>query len=129
MKKTLPLLIIFIFLLVGVFGIHAIIDKEGEMTDCPLKSDTASLCPMGIMEHIARWQQMFLAVIPQLSSLLIAFFVSLVGFFLVLKISSGPSPPKTFHLKYFQKIHPESNLFDYLLVAYSSGILQPKIYS
>lgn len=42
------------------FGMQT--DEHGNMSECPFMSAEAAICPMGVAEHIAKWQQFFIAI-------------------------------------------------------------------
>jgi len=129
MKRFIVLLSIVALLLIGGFGLNLSMpmQDDGEMVNCPLTNDSSSFCQMGVTEHIAKWQQMFQAV--HFSG---AFFIFLLGFVLAVWYLSqrayfSLSPPMK--LRFYKKEHPDIRLFDNLLLAFSGGILHPKIYA
>lgn len=91
-------------------------NDQGQMANCPLMLDATLVCQMGLADHITNWQQMF---------------VFLLGITVYIVFSLGKlfllSPP-IHRAKLYQKDHPESNLFDPLLLAFSDGIVHPKIF-
>ncbi len=98
------------------------------MTNCPLSSNFLTPCHMGINQHIAKWQQIFQALPFTSASLLF-----LLGFFFIstvfyIRTVSSLAPPMSSRLKSYQKEHPNIG-FDKLLLAFSDGILHPKIYA
>lgn len=125
------LLLLFVFIFVPQFGMNLTMsmDKDGKMANCSLTSNSSNFCQMGITQHIAKWQQMFQArpfTNISLLFLLGAFFTATV-FYMGKHFSLAP--PLASKLNYYQKEHPDSNLFDKLLLAFSDGILHPKIYN
>ena len=131
MKKQFVFILILLFLFLSVFGMNMSMsmDKTGKMTNCPFMNGSSSLCKMGVTDHMSKWLQMFQAV--SVSSIFSLFVLGL--FFIAWSFSQRTyfslAPPKTISLKLYQKEHSDSNLFNNLLVAFSDGILHPKIYA
>ncbi len=131
MKKLLVSIALLTFILVGLFGMNLSMgmDKNGKMTNCPLMSGPSSLCQMGVTEHISKWLQMFQAV--PFSSVFTLFVLGL--FFIAWSISSKTyfalAPPERYSSNLYQKEHPDSRLFNSLLLAFYNGIIQPTIYA
>ncbi len=132
MKKFLVSVALLTFLFVGLFGMNLSMSKDtdGKMASCPLSSNSSTFCQMEITQHIAKWQQMFQALPFTGASLLfllgLFFIVNL--FYLNIRILSSLAPPMSSKLKSYQKEHPDI-VFDKLLLAFSDGILHPKIYN
>lgn len=93
------------------------------MTGCPF-SGTASICQMGVFEHIGAFQNMFLSVPAEsvlLSVLLVFLFVSFPA------IPHINGPPNSFRF-FIRESFSFSNL-NRILLALSDGRLQPKLYA
>lgn len=118
------------FLFTAAFGVAASMEmKDGQMSACPFMANQASMCDMGIADHIGKWQQAFLGVpaknnvltlIQLLASALAA--IPFIKYFLEIK-----RPELTVYLRsYFRET--ASKIPNSLLLAFSDGILNPKIY-
>ena len=85
---------------------------------------------MGVAEHIAKWQQLFTAVFSKSDGLafIILFLFAAVLFIIFVRRSDVSllarvlSPP-------IPKTEPEVKLFNQLVVAFSQGILNPRLYA
>ena len=129
-QRFLLVLLASIFIFVSLFGMNLTMsmDKDGKMANCPLTSNSSTFCQMGITQHIAKWQQMLQAFPFTSVSLffLLGFFFIATAFYI--RILSSLAPPMSSKLKSYQKEHPDIG-FDKLLLAFSDGILHPKIYN
>jgi hypothetical protein len=103
--------------------------KDGQMSSCPFTAGEVSVCQMNITEHIAQWQQAFLGIPTKGDVLTLAV--------LLLAVALIPFAKPPFQLEKLTKLaaqlfaHHKANLvkvFDPLLIAFSDGILNPKIY-
>ncbi len=119
------------FVFVSLFGLSLgmSMQSNGKMSDCPFMNNTASICNMSPLEHIAAWQSFFSAL-PLKEKMSLIF--SLVAFALALFLLP----------RFFQKFLKYQNLFYLqryrylqkvfirhpLQEAFSSGILNPKIF-
>ena len=128
-SKILAVSILLAFSLTATLAIAVVdIDHEGSMSSCVLMGqEQKQSCQMTITQHIASWQQIFTAtfnwsLVPLL--LLAAAFVAglttifknIESMFLQLR-------------RRYKKQNPSLKLFDYLLSAFSQGILHPKLYA
>ncbi|MBI3305051.1 hypothetical protein HYZ80_01845 [Candidatus Parcubacteria bacterium] len=103
--------------------------KDDQMSGCPFMAGQATMCQMGVTEHIAKWQQAFLGIptktnfLAFAAVLLIAILASLIKPFPQLKKLTASTAR-------FLAYHKASciKVFDPLLIAFSDGILNPKIY-
>jgi len=117
------------FVFMSLFGIGISMEiKDGQMSSCPFMASEASLCQMSATEHIAQWQQAFLGV-PAKSSVLILALLLLV--FAIVPFAKPLSQIKQTEmvarfLFYLRDI--ANKILDPLLLAFSDGILNPKIY-
>ena len=135
MRFTKSKLIVFsgiiTFLVMSFWGLYSMpMDEHGKMADCPFMNDSASLCQMSVTEHIARWQQLFTAIPEKnllFSALILLTALLMVLFSIVPKIRDKLLFQRFLH--YFYRRKPEINLFNHLLLAFSQGILNPRIYA
>lgn len=129
MKKLLVSVALLAFLFVGLFGMNLSMSKntDGKMAKCPLINSSSSICQMGVLEHISKWQQVLQAIPSS------AFFLFALGLLFIARSFYSRayfllSPPQRNSPRLYYKEHPDINLFNSLLLAFSDGILHPKIY-
>ncbi len=120
-------LVVFTVLIFGISCFGLGMDTNILIVNCPLGSHSMSICKMNPMEHIQEWQSMFTTLpakdILTLLSLLLALFALLK----LRQVFSVPKIPKVdsyINLFYIRR-PPISN---FLQEAFSSGILNPKIF-
>lgn len=129
MRSTFSSLLIVSFfgLVVLGLGMGMNVDEKGNMSDCPFMVDQGSLCPMGLFEHIAKWQQA-VTVIPRPSANIFLLF-ALLAAFSYFKITLQPKIlPNKFGARSRARKESELRASNPLLAAFSDGILNPKIY-
>lgn len=130
--KYVVVLGIIAFLIMSFWGLYSMpMDEHGKMVGCPFTINSTSLCQMSFTEHIAKWQQLFIAM-PNKSLLFSAFvllFVLLIALLPIIPKTRGEMMlPQRFR-NHLYKHKPEIKLFNHLLVTFSQGILNPKIYA
>ncbi len=103
--------------------------KDGKMSNCPFMiNDSSSLCQMSVSEHMQKWQEMFAAIVSKVASIPLLLVVLSVSF--VYSLSQFTlAPPLTQILKRYKKEHPDIRALNPLLMAFSKGILHPKLYA
>lgn len=128
LSENLILLVLASFVFISIFGMSAGL-KNGEMSSCPFMIDQESMCEMSVTEHITKWQAV-LTGIPTNTTLimfaLVLLATALIPFvkpFSELKNLSA----LTARMLAYQRAH-FAKIFDPLLLAFSDGILNPKIY-
>lgn len=121
-----PLLVILLVagIFTGVVGIGSSMstEQDGSMS-CPFRGN---VCQMTITEHLAQWHGLLQATVkPPLAILLHLIWVSVVLFVVLPKLDFTPS------ISYVWAKGRDSTLklFDYLLQAFSRGILHSQIYA
>lgn len=132
MPKYAVILGIIAFLVMSFWGLYSMpMDENGKMADCPFTSNSASLCQMSFAQHIAQWQQLFTAM-PDKNPLFFAFAllcILLIALALILpRARDKMMLPQKFR-NYLYKQRPEIKLFNHLIVTFSQGILNPRIYA
>ncbi|MCL5257997.1 MAG: hypothetical protein M1505_02100 [Patescibacteria group bacterium] len=127
---NLTLLILVYFISVFIFGMGLSMKiKNGQMSPCPLEPDQTTACRMNIFEHMTRWQQIFLGIPAKTNLLALALILIAIAMIFF---------EKTFS-KFEESIKFAARLFNYnktrlvkafnpLLLAFSDGILNPKIF-
>lgn len=99
------------------------------MVNCPFGGHSMSICKMNPMEHIQEWQSMF-TMIPAkdalsfLSALLALLALLAIGAWKKFSIHNQPWPEIYINPFYLRR----SQIFNPLKEAFSSGILNPKIF-
>ena len=121
------ILISFVFL--SLFGVGLGMEMQGEQISfCPFMAEHAVVCPMSVIEHIAQWQQAFLGT-PKGSSLaLLVLFLAIVFVPFVKTFSRIENAVKLRREFDCQRARAFA-IIDPLLLAFSDGILKPKIYA
>lgn len=116
---ALPILISFAF--AGLLGVGMGMEMtDNQMSSCPFMANQAVMCQMSVTEHITRWQQALLGI-PTKANLLALIVVLLV------MVAVSSAKPFAARLFAYQKSCFVKNL-DPPLIAFSDGILNPKIY-
>ena len=114
----------------GVFGVGVGMEmNDGQMFSCPFTAGQKSICQMNITEHIAQWQQAFIGI-PTKEDFL-ALIIVLLAVILVLFAKPFSRLEKLTELVARVLAYLRANfakVFDPLLIAFSDGILNPKIY-
>lgn len=119
-RHALAFAMIGIFLFAATFSMAVGMqtDEHDIMSRCPFMFEQTSVCPMGVFEHIEKWQQFS-------TTLLLFAFVLFIIFVRALNVSSSAlalSSP-------IQKNKPETKLFNHLVTIFSQGILNPRLYA
>lgn len=110
------------------FGMQA--DEFGNMSHCPFMVGYASVCPMGVIEHIAKWQRLFTATFPQSGDLTFLIFLLFSSAFVSVFVHApNIGPPALAFSPSISKNKPETKLFNYFVIIFSQGILNPRLYA
>lgn len=117
-KKILNVIILTAFILVAVFGIMAITPLHHHEPGCPFMPGEQAICPMGLLEHITAWKDIFTVSIP--SVFLPLFFAAIPTFAWFFYLP--PRLPVVFQRLKTKKFS-FNNLYQEL---FSQGILNPK---
>lgn len=130
-SKSIVGLGIIALLVISFWGLYSMpINEQGEMSNCPFLNESATVCPMSTADHIAKWQQLF-TVTPEKNLLLLSLallVLMLVALFPFISKVRNKLPYQRFR-NYIYKHKPEIKLFDHLLIAFSQGILNPRLYA
>lgn len=130
LSKNFIIFVFVSFAFMSILGMGMSMEtKDGQMSGCPFMTGRATICRMNVTEHIAKWQQAFLGIptktnfLALAAALLITALVSFIKPFLQLKkLTVSTVRFLVYRRANFAKV------FDPLLVAFSDGILNPKIY-
>ena len=128
-KSTFVILILLLFVGISVWGLgmSMMTDAQGHMSNCPLMNGSQSICTMNVFDHLANWQNLFVTVAPTAFNLSLILLISLT---LILSAFVIYSPSiRENQSQSFSNFHAEfSAFFNPLRIAFSNGILHPKIY-
>ena len=123
---------IFILLFLGamfgsLFHMSMGMDIAGGMSDCPYMSNEEVLCSMSIFDHFAAWESHFLALVPQLTVLLLAVAAVLTVRAIAPPLLSPPLQPYAIAIKQYRD---RTYTFSYrpLQELFARGILHPKLF-
>ena len=128
-SKNIVALGIIAFLAMSFFSLSSMsMDMDGRMINCPFMNGSSSFCQMSVSEHINQWQQFF--TVTREKSLLL-FLSSLLSFLsitvlAITKKADGKLEHQRFR-NYCYRHKPEIKLFDNFALAFSRGIIHPKI--
>ncbi len=118
-----------VFLTMSFFMLYAMpMDKDGRMVNCPFMNGSTGFCQMTLADHMNLWQQFFLTT--KLKDI-----VTLSLFTFIFSILFATNLLTYYQLKsqslrnYLYRYQPELKLFDYLLLAFSQGLIHSKIYA
>lgn len=116
-------------LLFGLLQIGTDMNMVDGKANCPFSGHSMSICKMNPMEHIQEWQSMFTTLpakdaLSFLSALLALLALLAIGAWKKFSIHDQPWPEIYINPFYLRKYE----IFDPLKEAFSSGILNPKIF-
>lgn len=129
-SENLIIFVLVSFVFASVLGVGMSMETtNGQMSGCPFMASQATLCQMSVTEHISQWQQAFLGV-PTKTGLLALLMILIVVVVIPLaklfsqfeKLTELAARLFTYHKANLVKI------FNPLLLAFSDGILNQKIY-
>ena len=122
-------LILTSFLFASLFGIGVGMEmKDGQMSSCPFMASQVSICQMSVTEHISQWQQVFVGI-PTKTNLLALALLLLAIFVIPFAKSFTKIKQNELAIRLISYCKTAATkIFDPLLLAFSRGILNPKIY-
>lgn len=103
----------------------AMVTQDGPPHGCPYMGK-ATICTMTPLEHLTEWQHRFMSTIPASSTLLLA--AVLFGLFLMSRLWGLFVPKSPLVQKIFFYRAAVVGILDPLKLAFSRGILNPKIF-
>ncbi len=129
MRKILVISTFLIFVFIILFGLNLSMQimEDGRMSNCPFTTGQSSMCQMPSGDHISKWQQTFIAIFQ--SAYYLIFLVPFIIVFRFLIYQFTLASPSTLAFHSYKIHHPDSKTFNYLLEAFSNGILHPKLYN
>ncbi|OGZ67865.1 MAG: hypothetical protein A3D35_00700 [Candidatus Staskawiczbacteria bacterium RIFCSPHIGHO2_02_FULL_34_9] len=127
-SKNIVVLGMIAFLAMSFLSLFSMpMDMNGRMINCPYSS--SGFCQMSASEHISRWQQFF--TMTKGDNLILALFSLLIVIWIGLfnrNKFKGMKQYQKFRINFY-RYKPELKLFNYLLLAFSRGIIRSKIYA
>jgi len=129
LSENLILFVLASFAFMSLFGMSVgMEERNGQMSSCPFMANGASLCQMNVTEHIVQWQQALLGIPTKGSFLALGL---LLPFLVIIPFAKPFSQIKaieqTTHISFYHR-DTFAKVFDPFLIAFSDGILNPKIY-
>ena len=129
LSENLILFVLASFVFMSLFGIRIGMDiKDGQMSSCPFMASQTSMCQMSVTEHIGQWQQTFLGIPTKTNLLMLALLLLAVIAIPFAKTFTQikQSEPVVRFISYFKDA--ATKILNPFLLAFSDGILNPKIY-
>ena len=129
LAENLVLFVLASFAFMSIFGVGiGMTVQDGQMSSCPFMAGQETMCQMSVTQHIVQWQRAFLGI-PKGDFLALAVILLAIVLIPFAKPFSKLEKLTEFTAQLFahEKAHP-LKVFDPLLLAFSDGILNPKIY-
>ena len=120
-----------VFLGIAIFGMGASMpmDKNGNMPNCPFAPGGSSICPMNALEHIGYWQHLFTSTIPTTTALTLLLALVIITYCISRRKLMSKASLVIQTIRTYKEHDAQLKLFDPLLLLFSDGILNPKIYA
>lgn len=118
------------FAFMSILGVGMSMEtKDGQMSGCPFMAGQAAMCQMSVTEHVTQWQQAFLGIPAKANflALVVALLIMALASFIESFSRLKKLTASTARFLAYHKVNC-GKVFDPLLVAFSDGILNPKIY-
>lgn len=120
-------LAVFTVLLFGISFFGVGMDTISPTANCPFGGHSMSICIMNPMEHIQEWQSMFTTLPAKNTLALLSLLLVLFALLKLRQVFSVPKIPQAdSYINLFYLHRPP--IFNPLQEAFSSGILNPKIF-
>jgi hypothetical protein len=128
-SENLTIFVLASFAFASILGIGMSMEmKDDQMSSCPFMISQATLCQMSVTEHIAKWQQSLLGIPTKTNFLVLVVVLLAVVIISFIKLSQLKAlKERAARLFAYQKTY-FLEIFDPLLLAFSNGIINPKIY-
>ncbi len=105
------------------------VDMNGKMVNCPFMDGSSSFCQMSVSEHISQWKQFFTVIREKIYLLYLSFFIFLFYTLFLINNKLYDKLQSQRSRNYLYRHKPEIKLFDNLVIAFSQGIIHPRIYA
>lgn len=130
LSENLIIFVLVSFAFMSILGVGIGMEMtDGQMYSCPFMAGQTAICQMSITEHITQWQEAFLGIPIKTN-----FFVLIIVLLAIVVISFAKAFSQlekltelATRLSAYYKAH-FVKIFVPLLIAFSDGILNPKIY-
>lgn len=130
LSENLAIFVLASFAFVSILGVGIGMEMtDSQMSSCPFMAGQTTMCQMSVTEHITQWQEAFLGIPTKTNLLALAMVLLTVvvipfvkPFSQFEKLTELAARLFAYHKAHFVKI------FDPFLLAFSDGILNPKIY-
>lgn len=117
------------FVFMSLFGMGIGMEmKDGQMSSCPFTASQASICQMSVTEHISQWQHSFLGIPTKINLLILSLLLLSI---IIVPFAKSFTKVKQIELAaqlIFYYKTAVTKILNQLLIAFSDGILNPKIY-
>ncbi len=118
-------------LVLATVGMHGMMESDGSMSACPFMSDTTTLCPMTVTQHLSQWQSLLRAILPPAQSLVLLAVALLLIFWTVqyinpLRLLNPPNHALIFFYRWYLLM---IRSLDRMLLAFSDGILNSRLFA
>lgn len=123
------IILLAVFIMTASFGVQLGMNgfSSGAASPCQFSNGMAALCPMGVVNHISFWKQIFSALPGQLLALIvIAALVLSFSFKALVKTIAARLIVWYYYYKRKSKLEKTYNYFNTL---FAKGILHPKVYA
>ncbi|MEK7067440.1 MAG: hypothetical protein AAB956_00390 [Patescibacteria group bacterium] len=123
------IILLAIFIMMASFGVQLGMNSfsSGAPSPCQFNSGMATLCPMGVVNHISFWKQIFSALPGQLLALIVIAALA-VSFSFKALIKTIAARLIVWYYYYKRKSRLEK-IHNYFNTLFAKGILHPKIYA
>jgi predicted metal-binding membrane protein len=130
LSKNATILVLASFAFMSVLGMGISMEmNDGKMPGCPFMAGRAAMCQMSAMEHIAQLQQSFLGIPTKMNLLMLAMVLLAVAILPFVKPFSRLKEITDFFSRLFAyRSEPHAQISNPILLAFSDGILNPRIY-
>lgn len=130
-KEKVIVMFLLVFVVVNMFGLSFTMDHQmsgGHMAACPFMGETASVCQMTLSDHVTKWKEMFIALLPTMT-LLTLLILGITMMVLIFTLAPPWLNRVSLLLRNYKKLHPDIKFFNPLILAFAQGILHPRIYA
>lgn len=129
--ENLTLFMLVLFTLISILGINTSMKiKDGQMSFCSFMDRQEAMCQMSAVEHIALWQKAFIGIPSKNDFFALAILSLIIIIIPFIKLFSQLKKLIAFaaQLSARRKACLVIKVFNPLLLAFSDGILNPKIH-
>lgn len=130
LSENLTIFVLVSFVFMSILGMGLSMEmRDGQMSSCPFMAGQETMCQMSVTQHIVQWQQSFLGIPIKTSLLaLVTALLAVVIIPFVKPFSKLEELNKFVARLFVYRTTHIVKVFDPLLLAFSDGILNPRIY-